>query len=61
MSNNQLTTLPGSIAKMTNLEELNVENNRLETLPAVLETMTWLKKLDVSNNRLPLDQQEQLK
>jgi Leucine-rich repeat (LRR) protein len=52
LSGQQLTTIPESVLKQTNITNLNLSNNQLTTLPAGIANLTNLKVLNVENNRL---------
>ena len=52
LSNNQLSTLPDSICKLSSLIELNVSSNDLEELPRDIGKLSKLKRVDASSNRL---------
>ncbi|KAI9246060.1 hypothetical protein BDA99DRAFT_424489, partial [Phascolomyces articulosus] len=52
VSDNQLATLPKSIASCAKLRTLNVSKNHLATLPADLVQLTQLELFDLSENLL---------
>ncbi len=52
LSQNQLTTLPSEICRLTNLQQLNLNNNRLTTLPAEIGNLTNLQELYLYENQL---------
>ena len=54
LSNNQLSTLPDSICKLSALIELNISSNDLEELPREIGQLSKLKRVDASSNRLKL-------
>jgi len=47
-----LSSLPESIGKLTNLEELNLKDGRLTSLPESIGKLTKLEKLTLFNNKL---------
>jgi len=47
-----LSSLPESIGKLTNLEELNLKDGRLTSLPESIGKLTKLEKLNLFNNKL---------
>jgi len=49
---NQLTTLPESITKLSNLTELDLSENQLTTLPESITKLSNLTELDLSYNPL---------
>ena len=55
MSNNQLVSLPTSIQKLNQLEELNLNGNKLTELPSEIGDLKKLWWLDVSGNPLSMD------
>ncbi len=52
LANNNLTSLPSSTAKLTNLSELILRNNQLRALPDGLSNLKNLILLDLRNNQL---------
>ena len=57
VQNNELTTLPESILKLTNLTELNLVKNKLVSLPDRIGLLCNLQRLELANNlieRLPI-------
>lgn len=54
LSNNQLSTLPDSICKLSALVELNIFSNDLEELPSDIGKLSKLKRVDASSNRLKI-------
>ncbi len=52
LSNNQLTSVPPEIAKLTNLTHLELWNNDLEEVPLEVANLIHLTHLDLSGNRL---------
>ena len=52
MRKNQLVSLPTSIQKLNQLEELHLYDNRLTELPSEIGDLKELWRLDVSNNQL---------
>ena len=55
MSINQLVSLPISIQKLNQLEELHLSHNKLTELPSEIGDLLALRRLDVSGNPLPSD------
>ena len=55
MSNNQLISLPTSIQKLNQLEQLYLSGNRLTELPSEIGDLKELWRLDVSGNPLSMD------
>ncbi|MGK7921308.1 MAG: COR domain-containing protein [Trichodesmium sp.] len=49
---NQLTTIPESTTKLTNLTQLDLSNNQLTTIPESITKLTNLTQLDLSDNPL---------
>ncbi|MFN6495574.1 MAG: COR domain-containing protein [Nostoc sp. DedQUE01] len=47
-----LTTLPGEIGQLTNLQTLNLSSNQLSSLPAEIGRLTNLQSLYLSSNKL---------
>ena len=57
VQNNELTTLPESILKLTNLTELNLVKNKLVSLPDRIGLLCNLRRIELANNlieRLPI-------
>ena len=57
VQNNELTTLPDSILKLTNLTELNLVKNKLVSLPDRIGLLCNLRRIELANNlieRLPI-------
>ncbi len=54
-----LCSLPDSIYKFVNLEELFLHDNKLTSLPKTIKYLTKLKYLDISDNNI--SNKEQLK
>ncbi len=57
VQNNELTTLPDSILKLTNLVELNLVKNKLVSLPDRIGLLCNLQRIELANNlieRLPI-------
>ena len=57
VQNNELTTLPDSILKLTNLTELNLVKNKLVSLPDRIGLLCNLQRIELANNlieRLPV-------
>jgi hypothetical protein len=52
LANNELTTLPDNIIKLTNLRDLNLLKNRLVSLPTKIGLLCSLKLLELANNCL---------
>ncbi len=52
LSNNQLTSLPFNIGKLTNLTCLDLRGNQLTSLPASIANLTNLTHLDLQRNQL---------
>ena len=52
LSDNQLTTLPASLAQFPKLTHLDLSDNQLTTLPASLAQFPKLTHLDLSDNQL---------
>jgi len=52
LSMKNLTELPESIGKLTNLKSLNLHNNNLSALPESIGNLTKLERLDLDNNNL---------
>jgi len=52
LSQNNLTSLPESIGRLTNLQELNLESNKLTSLPESIGRLTNLEFLYLIGNRL---------
>ena len=52
LRNNQLTSLPEEISKLTNLQTLSLSNNQLTSLPEEISKLTNLQELSLSNNQL---------
>ncbi|MDJ0637124.1 MAG: COR domain-containing protein, partial [Xenococcaceae cyanobacterium MO_188.B29] len=50
--NNQLTTFPESITKLSNLTELDLSENQLTTLPESITKLSNLTRLDLGYNQL---------
>jgi len=48
----ELTELPGSLGKLTQLTKLNLSHNKLNTLPESLGQLTQLTELNLSSNKL---------
>lgn len=46
----EVSSIPESIGKMTNLEEIYLNDTRIKSLPSALFSLSKLKKLDVSGN-----------
>ncbi|MEM6379212.1 MAG: COR domain-containing protein, partial [Bacteroidota bacterium] len=51
MSENQLSTIPDSIATLSNLTSLYLGNNQLNTIPDSIEKLTSLNSLDLRDNQ----------
>jgi internalin A len=58
LTDNLLTSLPESIARLQNLRELNLSGNRLVGLPRAIVNLQNLKSLDLRNNYLTNPPQE---
>ena len=54
LDNNQLTTLPEQITKLTALQVLYLDNNQLTTLPEQITKLTSLQVLYLHGNALPI-------
>jgi leucine-rich repeat protein SHOC2 len=52
LNSKQITTLPDSIGKLTDLTELDLSNNQLTTLPDTIGNLTKLKYIFLDNNQL---------
>ncbi|KAL5580677.1 hypothetical protein UlMin_013119 [Ulmus minor] len=52
LNQNNLTTLPPSLGKLTLLNQLNVSNNKLTSLPTEIRCLTQLEVLKANKNRL---------
>lgn len=52
LDDNQLTSLPGEIGELYNLEELHLGNNQLESLPDEIGQLTNLIQVKLHGNRL---------
>jgi Leucine-rich repeat (LRR) protein len=52
LSNRQLTRVPPSIGKLSNLTELSLSNNKLTALPPEIGRLTKLTSLAANNNKL---------
>ena len=52
LSNNQLSSLPQEIGKLTSLQLLDLRSNQLSSLPQEIGKLTSLQLLDLSNNQL---------
>jgi Leucine-rich repeat (LRR) protein len=50
--NNQLTSLPASIGKLTNLRFLSLSNNQLTQIPESIKSLKKLKRLYLTGNPL---------
>ena len=55
VSYNQLVSLPTSIQKLNQLEELHLSGNKLTELPSEIGDLKELRRLDVSGNPLSMD------
>ena len=55
MSHNQLVSLPTSIQKLNQLEELDLSANKFTELPSEIGDLKALRKLNVSGNPLTSD------
>ena len=55
MSSNQLVSLPTSIQKLNQLEELHLSGNKLTELPSEIGDLKELRRLTVSGNPLTSD------
>ena len=47
---NDLSSLPDSIGKLSNLKEISLANNQLKNLPESIANLTSLTQLDVIDN-----------
>jgi Leucine-rich repeat (LRR) protein len=60
LNSNELTTLPNSIGKLTNLQTLDLNSNQLMTLPSSINSLSKLKEAKCcgekrdTNNETPL-------
>ena len=54
LDNNNLTELPGSFAKLSDLQTLDLFNNNLHVIPKVLLRLKKLVRLDLDRNDLKL-------
>ena len=52
LTNNQLTTLPGSLGKLSKLQKLMLTGNRLQTLPEELSACLNLELIRIAANQL---------
>jgi len=52
VSNNVLTTIPDSIADMSNLQKLTVSGNKLTTVPHSIGKLSKLTLLDIKSNEI---------
>ena len=52
LRNNQLTSLPSTLARLENLQTLSLTDNQLTSLPSSLAQLENLKKLELDNNPL---------
>ncbi len=50
MSDNQLTTLPNELSKLTNLEYLSIRNNQISNFPDSLKSLRSLKTIHIDGN-----------
>ena len=50
LSNNNLTGLPESIGKLSNLLELDLDNNNLTILPESIATLTKIKRFELDES-----------
>lgn len=54
LSHHDLTTLPITVWKLTNLRRLNLSYNSLQNLPPEIRQLTHLRNLNIQNNQLHL-------
>lgn len=52
LTDNQLTSVPSSIGRLTRMRKFMLANNELDSLPASMANMLELELLRISNNRL---------
>ncbi len=52
LHNNNLTSIPKSIGKLSNLQELDLNDNNLTSLPESIQMLTKLQSLNLSDNNL---------
>ena len=52
LSNNKISSIPSTVAALTNLTELRVDNNRLSALPLSLHKLAELRILTADGNQL---------
>src|SRR3989338_3522530 len=52
LSNQNLTTVPNDITKLTKLNELNLSNNKFTSIPASVLDVSTLITLNLSNNQI---------
>jgi internalin A len=54
LSENQIASIPESIGKISNLEDLNVSNNDIQSLPASIQLLSKLNRLDLRGNPISI-------
>lgn len=52
LSNQELSSLPDSISRLTNLTEINLSNNKFTEFPSVLLGMNQLFTINLENNKI---------
>lgn len=52
LASNKLTSVPGSITVLRNLQRLNLSGNQLRSLPGDLGSLSSMVELDVAHNEI---------